>query len=420
MALDQDILVPPYLADTSAAGRLSAPSHNGGDVTTDSGSACKETVGHVPGANRHVRSALAEPLTFDPAELLQRQPVIAYGAEARQMFSGKRVLVTGAGGSIGSELVRQVNDLRPDMLYLLDRDESLMHGLQLEVFGNGQLDNERTILADIRDGRRLSKLFRQVEPDLIFHAAAHKHLAILERYPSEAVRTNTLGTENVIRASKECGAERLTFISTDKAADPISILGASKRIAEALVRRGANSELRAASVRFGNVLGSRGSFLDTLDHQVRAGIPVTVTHPLVERFFMSIPEAAALVIEASVEAAKGETYFLDMGTPIRIVDLIARFLESNALPPPEIRFTGLVPGEKLSERLIDSNTMWIKTKHPRIWQVPFVDESLLSLDRLRQLYAAANLANEDAVREELWACTGMLAAVAGQGEERTA
>ena len=346
----------------------------------------------------------ADPLLFDPAKLLKRQPVIAYGDDARRMIRGKRVLITGAGGSIGSELVRQVNDLEPEMVFLLDHDESLMHSLQLEVFGDGQLDHERTILADIRDQRRLSNLFCEASPDLVFHAAAHKHLAILERYPSEAVRTNVLGTENVIRASQQCGAQRLTFVSTDKAANPTSVLGASKRIAEVLVHRGATRGLRTASVRFGNVLGSRGSFLHTLAHQLRAGRPVTVTHPLAERFFMSIPEAAALVIEASVQASEGETYVLDMGTPVRILELMDRFLECYGLPAPEVRYTGLVPGEKLSERLFDSSEIRVKTRHPRIWQVPSVDERWSSLERLDRLYGEATLANEQAVRRELWAC----------------
>jgi len=357
----------------------------------------------IPAAGDEQRLG-ARGLSFDPAKLLDRQPVIAYGDEARQMIRGKRVLITGAGGSIGGELVRQVNALHPEMLFLLGHDESLMHSLQLEVFGDGQLAHERTILADIRDQRRLAKLFCDAAPDVVFHAAAHKHLAILERYPSEAVRTNVLGTENVIRASQDCGAERLTFISTDKAANPTSVLGASKRIAEVLVHHGATEKLRTASVRFGNVLGSRGSFLHTLDHQVRSGLPVTVTHPLVERFFMSIPEAASLVIEASVGADRGETYVLDMGTPVRILELVSRFLERNALPEPEIRYTGLVAGEKLSEHLFDDSERWLKTRHPRIWQVPSEDERWSSLDRLEHLYSQANLANEQAVREELWAC----------------
>ncbi len=402
---DHDSSATSSLAETWPSSRLSGSKLRPDSAVMNRDNGEKEGQAEEPVARGEVvLSGGTQSLHFDAAKLLRRQPVIAYGEEARRLIFNKRVLVTGAGGSIGSELIRQLDVLQPEKLFLLDHDESLMHSLQLEVFGDGQLDHERTILADIRDQRRLSNLFCEVRPDLIFHAAAHKHLAILERYPSEAVRTNVAGTENVIRASQNCGAERLTFVSTDKAADPTSVLGATKRIAEVLVHQGATRGLRTASVRFGNVLGSRGSFLHTLAYQLRAGIPVTVTHPLAERFFMSIPEAAALVIEASVQASRGETYVLDMGTPVRILELMDRFLESNDLPAPEVRYTGLVPGEKLSERLFDTSEVRLKTKHPRIWQVPAVDERWSSLERLEQLYFEAALANEEAVRRELWAC----------------
>lgn len=392
-------------AEPNAGSRLGFQPTRCEASVTDSGGPPREQPQERTGNSSGAAQRLGrEALSFDPATLLAHQPVIAFGAEAKQLIRDRRVLITGAGGSIGGELVRQVNDLHPEMVFLLDRDESLMHSLQLEVFGDGQLAHERTILADIRDQRRLARLFCDAGPDVVFHAAAHKHLAILERYPSEAVRTNVLGTANVISASQECGAERLIFISTDKAANPTSVLGASKRVAEVLVHHGATERLRTASVRFGNVLGSRGSFLHTLDHQVRAGLPVTVTDPLVERFFMSIAEAAALVIEASVGAERGETYVLDMGTPVRILELVNRFLESNSLPAPEIRYTGLVAGEKLSEHLFDTSERRLSSRHPRIWQVPSEDQRWPPLGRLGQLYAQAELANEEAVRRELWAC----------------
>jgi FlaA1/EpsC-like NDP-sugar epimerase len=339
---------------------------------------------------------------FEDSALLGREPVIAYGASARELIAGRRVLVTGAGGSIGSELVRQLHALCPEMLYLLDHDESSMHAVQLELYGDGQMAHERTILADIRDRDRLVRLFDDARPDLIFHAAAHKHLSILERYPSEAVRTNILGTDNIVRAAQECGAERLTFISTDKAANPTSVLGASKRVGEVLTHRGATRQLRTASVRFGNVLGSRGSFLHTLAHQLQNNMPVTITHPDADRFFMSIPEAAALVVEASVSAHRGETYVLDMGEPVKILELVERFVEINHLPSPEIRITGMAPGEKLSESLIDEREVCLNTKHPRIWQVPSTESRQLTLDRLEYLYALAMTGNEDDVRSELW------------------
>ena len=339
---------------------------------------------------------------FEDSALLGREPLIDYGDAARNMVYGKRVLITGAGGSIGSELVRQLHALHPQMLYLLDHDESSMHAVQLELYGDGQMAHERTILADIRDRDRLVRLFDEARPDLIFHAAAHKHLSILERYPSEAVRTNILGTDNVVRAARECGAERLTFISTDKAANPTSVLGASKRVGEVLTHRGANRMLRTASVRFGNVLGSRGSFLHTLAHQLQNNMPVTITHPDADRYFMSIPEAAALVVEATVSAHRGETYVLDMGEPVKILDLVERFVAMNHLATPEIRITGMAAGEKVSESLIDEREVCLNTKHPRIWQVPSTESRQLTLDRLEELYQLATVGHEDDVRSELW------------------
>jgi FlaA1/EpsC-like NDP-sugar epimerase len=279
-----------------------------------------------------------------------------------------------------------------------------LHAVQLELFGEGQLVHERTILADIRDRRRLSALFGEARPDLVFHAAAHKHLSILERYPSEAVRTNVIGTENVIRAAQECGAQRLIFVSTDKAANPTSILGATKRLGEMLVQRGSTADLATASVRFGNVLGSRGSFLHTLDHQIRSGLPVTITDPYAERFFMSIPEAAALVVEASVGANQGETYLLDMGEPVKIIELVRRYASANDLPYPPMEFTGMCSGEKVSETLVDNSEVRFDTRHERIWRVPDLGERRLSARLMRQLYVLAISGDEDAVRAAIWEC----------------
>jgi len=340
--------------------------------------------------------------SIDDALLLGREPRIAYGDDARQMVAGRRVLVTGAGGSIGSELVRQLNSLGPDEIYLLDHDESLLHAIQLEIFGDGQLVHERTILADIRDRQRLGRLFCDVRPELVFHAAAHKHVSILERYPSEAVRTNVLGTDNVIRASQISGVERLTFVSTDKAANPTTVLGGSKRLAEILVQSAATSQLRTATVRFGNVLGSRGSFLHTLEHQLSHDQPVTITHRDAQRYFMSIPEAAALVIEASVEASQGETYLLDMGDPVRILELVRRYVELSGHLEPEIIFTGMSPGEKLSETLVDETEICLPTRNPRISQVPNVGEKTATPSQIAQIYVDAISGDEAAVRSALW------------------
>jgi FlaA1/EpsC-like NDP-sugar epimerase len=286
-------------------------------------------------------------------------------------------------------------------MWMLDHDESSMHAVQLELFGDGQLSHERTVLADIRDYRRMEKLLGELRPEIVFHAAAHKHLAILERYPSEAVKTNLLGTEATLLAAVECGAERFILVSTDKAANPTSVLGATKRLAEILTQRAGLGPMKTASVRFGNVLGSRGSFLHTLHHQLRRGLPITVTDPEVERYFMTIPEAAGLVIEAGALADSGEIYVLDMGDPVRIVDLVERYASVRGFPRPQIRFTGLLPGEKLSEQLLDHSEVRHRTRHKKIWQVPPVHHNFDLIEELDLLAEATAAGDEATVMQHL-------------------
>ena len=352
-------------------------------------------------------------------ELLGRQTNLSCSQEGRELIAASRVLVTGAGGSIGGELVRQLADLCPRALYMVDHDESLLHAVQLGVFGDGQLDHERTVLADIRDGARLERLFAQLQPDLVFHAAALKHLAMLERYPSEAIRTNTIGTRNVVSACQAAGVSRLVNVSTDKAADPTSVLGASKNLAECVVLRASDPDgLKTASVRFGNVLGSRGSFLHTLAHQINSGGSVTLTHPDVDRYFMSIPEAASLVIEAASMAHRGEIYLLDMDQPVRIAELIRRFAALNDLPQPLVRLTGLRPGEKLSEKLISSDEDWDQSPHPKIMRAKGVSRAIQSDSPIDALCAAAQDHDDAAVMTQLARC-GYRLPSAGRHEPRT-
>ncbi|MGY1703604.1 polysaccharide biosynthesis protein [Geodermatophilus sp. SYSU D00697] len=301
-----------------------------------------------------------------PEELLGRDPEPVLGDGARRLVHGRRILVTGAGGSIGSELVRQAAKLGPAAIYLLDHDESSMHALQLELRGHGLLDDDRVVLADVRDRLRLTRLMATLRPHVVLHAAAHKHLPLLERYPAEGVKTNVLGTANVVSAAVAAGVECFVNVSTDKAARPTSVLGATKRVAESVVAAHAGRGTRLASVRFGNVLGSRGSFLPSLAFQVRAGHSVTVTDPEVTRFFMTIPEAASLVLEAAAMADRGETYVLDMGEPVRIVDLVQRYLHAVGAEDTPIVFTGLRPGEKLHEELTDDAECSRATGHPLI------------------------------------------------------
>jgi FlaA1/EpsC-like NDP-sugar epimerase len=320
----------------------------------------------------------------------------------REHIAGKRVLVTGAGGSIGAELCRQLHRLGPAELIMLDRDESALHAIQLALRGRALLDSEETVLADIRDQRRIQEVFGRFRPEIVFHAAALKHLPLLEQSPAEAVKSNVWGTLTVLRAAADHGVQSFVNISTDKAAHPVSVLGYSKRIAERLTAHmSAQTGGRYLSVRFGNVLGSRGSVLTALSAQVAAGGPVTVTHPEVSRYFMVVDEAVHLVLQAAAIGRGGEVLVLDMGNPVRIAD-IARRLTANSVPAVDIVFTGLRPGEKLTEDLLGPGETDQRPYHPLISQVPVPPldpDEALALDPL---------AGPDQVRHALaWcACDG--------------
>jgi FlaA1/EpsC-like NDP-sugar epimerase len=319
----------------------------------------------------------------------------------QKMLCGARVLVTGAGGSIGQELCRQIRSHDPASLHMLDHDESNMHTLQLELNGRALLDSAEIIIADIRDETRIRQVFRSVRPDVVFHAAAHKHLPLLERHPGEGVKTNVLGTQNVVRAAAESGAGRFLLISTDKAAEPRSILGATKRLAEMIVQANGDGGMRVCSVRFGNVLGSRGSLLAVVRDQIERGEPVTVTDPDVTRFFMTVEEAVGLVLSAAPMGELGETFVLDMGEPVRIVDLVRRYAEQLRVPDVKIRFTGLRPGEKLHETLFGEREERLPTVNPAIsatrpGRLPAGFASSLSL-----LYSDAADGDDNGVRGRL-------------------
>jgi FlaA1/EpsC-like NDP-sugar epimerase len=330
--------------------------------------------------------------------LLGRDEVHVIRFSSRSVVEGRRVLVTGAGGSIGSELCRQIDGFDPAALYLLDHDESNLHRLQLRLRGHGLLDTDDIIIADVRDRRRVQQLFRDLRPEVVFHAAAHKHLPLLERYPCEGVKSNVAGTQNLVEAAVEGGAERFILISTDKAVDPSSVLGATKRLAEMICRSYAGRGTLMASVRFGNVLGSRGSLLSVLRSQIERSEVVTVTHPDVTRFFMTVEEAVGLVLEAAVMAGDGEVFVLDMGAPVRIIDLVYNYAAQLHIAPGDvpIRFTGLRPGEKLDETLIGEHEERVATPHPKIWNSQQCDGAPSDLpERLERLYAASS--SNDAV-----------------------
>ncbi|MEZ0092439.1 SDR family NAD(P)-dependent oxidoreductase [Streptacidiphilus sp. EB129] len=301
--------------------------------------------------------------------LLGREQVCLDLTSAAAHFAGRRILVTGAGGSIGAELCRQLHRLGPASLVMLDRDESALHAVQLALHGRALLDSDETVLADIRDAPRIQEVFAHARPEIVFHAAAVKHLPLLERYPAEALKTNVIGTQNVLEAAAAHGVRSFVNISTDKAADPVSVLGTSKRIAERLTAHMAGLAPGTwVSVRFGNVLGSRGSLLGSLSAQIAAGGPVTVTHPQVARYFMTATEAVQLVLQAVAVGRSGEVLVLDMGEQIRIADL-ARRMVAAASHRVEIVFTGLRPGEKLTEDLLGAGEVDHRPRHPLVRQV---------------------------------------------------
>lgn len=306
----------------------------------------------------------------DIADLLGRVEVNTNVTEIAGYLTGKVVLVTGAGGSIGAEIARQVHRFGPKKLLLLDRDESGLHGTQLSIYHHGLLNTRDTILCDIRDRRALGAIFEEHKPDVVFHAAALKHLPMLEQYPDEGWKTNVLGTLNVLECSAKAGVKHFVNISTDKAADPTSVLGKTKRKAEELTSWHAAQlpNARYLSVRFGNVLGSRGSVLHTFYSQIESGGPVTVVHPEITRFFMTIPEACQLTIQAGAIGQPGDVLVLDMGEPVKIVD-VAQSLIRHSGKQVDIVFTGLRPGEKLHEALFSVHEDAEPMSHPMIRRV---------------------------------------------------
>lgn len=339
---------------------------------TDRGRACGLAVKVMPSISEIVRGAgLGEIRDVTEQDLLGRRQVSIDVETAAAYLKGKRVLVTGAGGSIGSELCRQVHAYGPSSLIMLDRDESALHAVQLLLEGRALLDSPDLVLADLRDEARIKAVFAEHRPDVVFHAAALKHLTLLERNPAEAVKSNVWGTLTVLEAAASVGVPLVVNISTDKAADPISVLGYSKRVAERLTAAfGAlDRSGRYLSVRFGNVLGSRGSVLAAFHAQIESGGPVTVTDPDVTRYFMTVHEAVQLVVQAGAIGASGEVLVLDMGRPVRIAD-VARRLIAESGRSIEIVYTGLRPGEKLHEVLLAAGEPDYRPEHALISHAP--------------------------------------------------
>mgnify|MGYP000232573530 FL=1 len=316
-------------------------------------------------------------------DLLGRRRVKINLDEISQYLVNRRVLVTGAGGSIGSELCRQLVRFNPAEIIMLDRDESALHEVQLSIYGRALLDTPQTVLADLRDERAINEIFETRKPQVVFHAAALKHLPLLERYPHEAYQTNVLGTLTMLKASQRAGVEVFVNISTDKAANPISVLGYSKRIAERLTADFAFSSGggKYISVRFGNVLGSRGSVLMSFRDQIAKGGPVTVTHRGVTRYFMTISEAVQLVIQAGAIGSTGEILVLDMGKPVNIHE-VAEQLVRNSGKPIKIEVVGLRVGEKVHEELFGAGELDERPRHPLISHVTAksIDQASLTIN----------------------------------------
>ncbi|WP_432560109.1 nucleoside-diphosphate sugar epimerase/dehydratase [Granulicoccus sp. GXG6511] len=316
------------------------------------------------------RVSLDQLREFDVVDLLGRRQIETDLTQVADLVTNKVVLITGAGGSIGAELSRQVHALGPTKLFLLDRDESELHALQLSIHGNGLLDDDQTVLCDIRDHAALQRVFSDCQPDVVLHAAALKHLPMLERFPVEGWKTNVLGTLNVLRCAHRAGVRRFVNVSTDKAADASSVLGQTKRLAERVTAWYAMKyDLEYVSVRFGNVLGSRGSVVHAFKAQIARGGPVTVTHPEVTRFFMTIPEACELVLQAGAIGKPGDVLVLDMGEPVKIMDVARRLIDVSGRDDVEIVISGLRSGEKMHEVLLGEAESGQPSEHPLITQV---------------------------------------------------
>ena len=344
----------------------------------------------------------------DINRLLSREPVEIDQTEVAAYLAGATVLVTGAGGSIGSELCRQTARFNPAQVILLGHGENSIFEIGLDLHLSFPDLVAHQVIVDVRDQQRVNWVIEKYRPDVIFHAAAHKHISFMEANVEEAITNNVLGTQNVLRAAEQYGVERFIFISTDKAVNPTSIMGATKRLAELLVVGAARRSGRAyMAVRFGNVLGSRGSVIPIFQRQIAAGGPLTITHPDMRRYFMTIPEAVQLVLQASQLGQGGEIFVLDMGQPVRILDLATDLIKLSGLEPGrdiKIVYTGIRPGEKLNEELFLEEEDCRRTKCPKIFVATY--ESTVEAEMLEQIVVElVNLTRQMQSRnatEQMW------------------
>jgi FlaA1/EpsC-like NDP-sugar epimerase len=336
-------------------------------------------------------------------DLLGREPIELDIASISEFVTDKVVLVTGAGGSIGSEICRQVSKFQPSKLILLGHGENSIYSIEMELKDICEFDQTEFIteIADIQDSRKMMAVMNRHRPDVVYHAAAHKHVPLMERNPEEAVKNNVIGTMNVAIAASKYEVNTFVMISTDKAVNPTSVMGATKRMAEMIIQdMDRSSNTKFVAVRFGNVLGSRGSVIPRFKHQIEKGGPVSVTHPDMIRYFMTIPEASRLVMQAGALAKGGEIFVLDMGEPVKIVDLARNLikLSGNSVEDIGIEFTGMRPGEKLYEELLKADEIEEQQVYPKIYIGKTAD---LFMEEIKETISIYNTLDKDSLREHL-------------------
>ena len=371
------------------------------DIARKTGAECVilPNIDEVMSGNLHVQQLR----NVEIEDLLGRDPVELDQTLIEKQLRGKRILVTGAGGSIGSEICRQVSSFRPKELIILGHGENSIYQLNMELLGKYAEHFRITpVIADVQDRKRIFEVMEKYRPDVVYHAAAHKHVPLMEINPREAVKNNILGTRNVAEAANHAKVKTFVMISTDKAVNPPNIMGATKRLCEMIVQDMATKSdaTKYVAVRFGNVLGSRGSVIPLFKKQIAKGGPITVTHPDIVRYFMTIPEAAQLVIQAGSLARGGEIFVLDMGKPVRIVDLAKNLIRLSGYSEDdiEIKFTGLRPGEKMYEELLNEGEINPKQIFPKI-HIGIADNS--KIDRVYDFIEKFENYSEQELHDEL-------------------
>ena len=371
------------------------------DIARKTGAECVilPNIDEVMSGNLHVQQLR----NVEIEDLLGRDPVELDQTLIEKQLRGKRILVTGAGGSIGSEICRQVSSFRPKELIILGHGENSIYQLNMELLGKYAEHFRITpVIADVQDRKRIFEVMEKYRPDVVYHAAAHKHVPLMEINPREAVKNNILGTRNVAEAANHANVKTFVMISTDKAVNPPNIMGATKRLCEMIVQDMATKSetTKYVAVRFGNVLGSRGSVIPLFKKQIAKGGPITVTHPDIVRYFMTIPEAAQLVIQAGSLARGGEIFVLDMGKPVRIVDLAKNLIRLSGYSEDdiEIKFTGLRPGEKMYEELLNEGEINPKQIFPKI-HIGIADNS--KIDRVYDFIEKFENYSEQELHDEL-------------------